>query len=246
MEQATLDTSGTLIVTASRSKDISVARRFVRTTLRNVVPANVASDMELITSELVSNAVRHGSRDPMVVTVHADRRSTSVTIEHDHDNLDDIPKIAEWEIPGPSTPSGRGLGLVRALSDEVTVGVHGDTLSITASVATGPTPTSEVRATHTVRHSTSTRPRSQPRTAIALGGTDDETDVIDVVKDGYRWLAVCNGDTIARAATKREVLRQAVTYTREGQPSVRIRIHTAAGLLQKEYVITADGARRPA
>jgi anti-sigma regulatory factor (Ser/Thr protein kinase) len=240
MEQAALDTSGTLIVTASRSKDISVARRFVRTTLRDVVPANVASDMELITSELVSNAVRHGSRDPMVVTVHADRRSTSVTIEHDHDNLDDIPKIAEWEIADPSRSSGRGLGLVRALSDEVTVGVHGETLSITASVATSPLPTSNVR------QSAPTRPRPQQRAAVPLGPTTDETERIDVVKDGYRWLAVCNGETIARAATKREVLRQAVAFTRGGRPSVRIRIHTAAGLLQKEYVITADGGRRPA
>jgi anti-sigma regulatory factor (Ser/Thr protein kinase) len=240
MQDGAHGTTGTLVVTASRSKDISVARRFVRTTLRDIVPAHVAADMELITSELVTNAVRHGSREPLVVTVHADRRVTSVTIEHEHDQLDDIPRIAEWEIPDPELPSGRGLGLVRALSDEVTVGVHGDTLSITASVATELSPTSTTR-----RESPARRPVPK-RPAVRLGQQPPDTEVIDVVKEGYHWFAVRDGETLTRASTKREVLRRAVAAARHGGPPVRIRLHTAAGALQKEYLITPDGARRPA
>jgi anti-sigma regulatory factor (Ser/Thr protein kinase) len=233
-------TNGTLIVTGSRAKDISIARRFVRTTLRGVVSPTVATDMELIASELVTNAVRHGSREPLVVTVHADRRTTSVTIEHDHDHLDDIPKIAQWEMPAPSRPSGRGLGLVRALSDEVTVGVHGDTLSITASVATTPiddgvTPLAGARR---ARRSATVQPVARE----ARVGVDR----VDVLKDGYQWTAVKDGQTVVRATTKREVLRSTVALTRQGGPAVLIRIHTASGTLQKQYVITPDGARRPA
>jgi len=240
MQDGAHGTTGTLIVTASRSKDISVARRFVRTTLRDIVPAHVASDMELITSELVTNAVRHGSREPLVVTVHADRRVASVTIEHEHDQLDDIPRIAEWEIADPDLPSGRGLGLVRALSDEVTIGVHGDTLSITASVATEPSAEPPTR-------SPTPTPRRFPRTqSIRPRQHAPDTQMIDVVKEGYHWFAVQDGKTLTRASTKREVLRQVVAAARHGGPPMRIRIHTAAGTLQKEYLITPDGARRPA
>ena len=70
--------------------------------------------------------------------------------------------------------------------------------------------------------------------------------MIDVVKEGYHWFAIRNGETLTRSSTKREVLRQAVAAARHGGPPVRIRVHTAAGLLQKEYLISPEGARRPA
>ena len=95
---------------------------------RHGVASVIIEDIELVTSELVTNAIIHprGSGpmsrvhlrvvvdDNVVVTV-GNRGSAAV-----------IPPVEEWSPAPPPAVSGRGLGIVRRLSDAVAVEQRGD------------------------------------------------------------------------------------------------------------------------
>jgi serine/threonine-protein kinase RsbW len=86
------------------------------------VPSTVVDDLELVTSELVTNAILHPDgqdEDPVHVVVE-----TSDTIVISVSNVGSaaaIPPVDQWLPPPPLAVSGRGLGIVRRLSDAVSV-----------------------------------------------------------------------------------------------------------------------------
>lgn len=92
------------------------ARRAVREALAGWRLPQLADSVVLAASELVTNAVRHG-RPP--VSLRLRRRPEQVRLEvHDADPAE--PPGAHGEAV-PDAESGRGLGIVRALADEVGV-----------------------------------------------------------------------------------------------------------------------------
>jgi anti-sigma regulatory factor (Ser/Thr protein kinase) len=90
----------------------TVARRFVGEIARDL-PPDLAGDAELLVSELVSNAVRHG-RPEITLRVSLDPPLIGVSV---HDEGAALPSTAV-ERADLSEPSGRGLFLVDRMSSD--------------------------------------------------------------------------------------------------------------------------------
>jgi anti-sigma regulatory factor (Ser/Thr protein kinase) len=91
----------------------TAARRFVVDALMNTgwADADLTAEVGVIVSELASNCIRH-ARTGFAVTVHDTRDSMRVEVT---DTGAGVPALRS---PGPLEPTGRGLQLVQALSDE--------------------------------------------------------------------------------------------------------------------------------
>jgi len=112
--------------------EVSTARRFVRASLTGVSDA-VASDAQLIASELVTNAIEHGVGGPVTMAVHLGDDVVSLTVE----SIGPAPNVGaveEWRLAGVDEITGRGLGIVRAVADDVSVSRSPGRLVITASL----------------------------------------------------------------------------------------------------------------
>ncbi len=107
--------------------DVSEARRAVaRYLAQRGVPAGLVADVELVTSELVTNALHHGRRGDdhpgvvgVVIRIRPDR-DVSVTVTN-AGPAGAIPPVSSWRIPSDPVVSGRGLGIVRRLCADVVV-----------------------------------------------------------------------------------------------------------------------------
>jgi serine/threonine-protein kinase RsbT len=104
----------------ARPADVSEARHAVASFLADRgVSSMVVDDMELVTSELVTNAVVHGLRGSIGLEV--DTESEIVVTVSNVGPAAMIPPIDQWRAAPPLAPSGRGLGIVRRLCDDVAV-----------------------------------------------------------------------------------------------------------------------------
>jgi anti-sigma regulatory factor (Ser/Thr protein kinase) len=88
-------------------ESVSEARRHVRRVLQ-AQPRDVVDVAELLTSELVTNAIRHGASG-FELTIGVDK---NIRVEV-RDEGAGRPSVLS---AGPQDPSGRGLGIVEALS----------------------------------------------------------------------------------------------------------------------------------
>jgi anti-sigma regulatory factor (Ser/Thr protein kinase) len=111
-------------------QNVGVARRFVSATLDGLVPSSVVADLLLATSELVTNAFEHGRESPVVVTARTTAKGASVSVRSvGASGLDD--DIDTWAPASESAATGRGLGIVRAVSDQIDIVRQHDTLEVT-------------------------------------------------------------------------------------------------------------------
>lgn len=101
-------------------RSVAVARRFVETTFDGVIPPSIVSDLVLATSELVTNAVEHGDSEAVVVTATSDGSRAWISVRS-ADDAGRIRPIDRWQPAAPDRPSGRGLGIVYAIADDVSV-----------------------------------------------------------------------------------------------------------------------------
>ena len=124
---------------------VPVARHLLRDWLRLVpVDDEAANSLLLVASELCSNAVRHSTGAPAAVRLRAWTEDDAVLIEVSDDGgaVPGADPLQDSEVPDPEAEQGRGLFLVRELTDEVTSRVE-DGRSIVgvvkrAVVGTGP------------------------------------------------------------------------------------------------------------
>lgn len=109
------------------------ARRLVRraSTEADADPA-VVDDLQLIASELFTNAVEHG--DGTVVTVRVVARDATIGVSVENVGRRAVAPSEHWTVSAPDARSGRGLGIVRRLADAVDVVVDDTSLRITAWV----------------------------------------------------------------------------------------------------------------
>ena len=115
----------------------SAARSFVGATLRDGgVPVPPVDDFRLVISELVSNIIEHGAGCGFDVCIDLSLPDCWVVgIECAvADGGPTLPDPAAWTVAAPDDPSGRGLGIVRALMDDVAVSVVGGRLTINCSL----------------------------------------------------------------------------------------------------------------
>ena len=100
--------------------NVSAARRFVRNELEGRAPEEAVSDLMLATSELVTNAFEHGSRDPVRLTVRSARDEASITVVSGGE-AGGVPAVETWTTARADCISGRGLGIVREIADDIDV-----------------------------------------------------------------------------------------------------------------------------
>ncbi|GAA2307072.1 ATP-binding protein [Streptomyces kunmingensis] len=103
-----------ILLLRSRPQSVSDARHFIRGYLATNVPD--ASDdhldqVSLVASELVTNAVKHGSApgDPLRLVIDADDRCTRIEV---HDSIRRHPRI---KAATDNDTSGRGLSIVNTV-----------------------------------------------------------------------------------------------------------------------------------
>jgi anti-sigma regulatory factor (Ser/Thr protein kinase) len=107
---------------AAQRSAVRVARRWVvRCADAAAVPAAVVPVLELLTSELVANAVVHGPSDG-VVTVRAEPRGGEFLVRVG-DEAQGLPAVLD---NGPDVPGGQGVRLVDTLATEWGVEMHRD------------------------------------------------------------------------------------------------------------------------
>ena len=95
----------------SRRGSVPKARHWVNDQTRTLgmSPGSVAT-VELLTSELVTNAVRHGSSEAITVRVESTRTTCTVAVT---DAGDALPVVRS---SGPHVPGGHGMRLVERLA----------------------------------------------------------------------------------------------------------------------------------
>jgi anti-sigma regulatory factor (Ser/Thr protein kinase) len=112
----------------SRAHDVATARHAVTSFLSDRgVPSVVIDDIELVVSELVTNAVIHPPVvDGDVIHVEVGVAADVVVSVSNIGSATAIPATDAWVPAPPDAASGRGLGIVRRLCDEVAVNQVGD------------------------------------------------------------------------------------------------------------------------
>lgn len=91
--------------------DVAAARRFVRCVLADD-DADLRDDMQLIVSELMSNAVEHAEPARVEIVLTENEVEVSVVAV----GAPRLPPIALWELPPANAVRGRGLGIVRRVA----------------------------------------------------------------------------------------------------------------------------------
>lgn len=115
----------------AETASVPAGRRFVRSVVEpHVRDAPVIADLELMASELVTNAVEHGADHPIQMTVSAAQDQVVLSVTS-HGNATEVGPGSAWSVADVTSITGRGLGIVRALADTVDVGWHDDAVTIT-------------------------------------------------------------------------------------------------------------------
>jgi anti-sigma regulatory factor (Ser/Thr protein kinase) len=128
---------GTVAVLANHALDLDVPARpgevaaarhaVVDHLARYGVSSVVVDDLELVASELITNAIVHPRPAPeAVVHVHIEVADLVALSVANVGSAGDIPPVDAWLPAPPGALSGRGLGIVRRLCDEVAVEQRGD------------------------------------------------------------------------------------------------------------------------
>jgi len=111
--------------------NVAAARRFVRAQVADFgMPPAVAADLELITSELVTNAIEHGIGRTVRITLDCRNGTAVLTVESSGPSAG-VGPVGDWEGADPASIAGRGLGIVRRIADEVRIDQTADRLAVT-------------------------------------------------------------------------------------------------------------------
>jgi serine/threonine-protein kinase RsbW len=89
------------------------------------LPSTVVDDLELVVSELVTNAIVHRSAGDAVAVLVMLGESIDVEVAN-HGSAAAVPPVGEWRVASPDEMSGRGLGIVRRLCDEAAIRQDGE------------------------------------------------------------------------------------------------------------------------
>ena len=120
------------IQVASHEASIPDARRMVAEALRaRAIDDELTADLLVVVSELMTNAVAHGTGNRVGLAVREADGCIEVTVVSG--GRADVGPVPSWTMPSPGSVGGRGLALVRALSDRVQAGSAGDCFAVTAS-----------------------------------------------------------------------------------------------------------------
>jgi anti-sigma regulatory factor (Ser/Thr protein kinase) len=105
---------------AAETEKVAVARRFVRRVLADCDADDLVADLELVMSELVTNAIEHGDGHMVDMAVACDGHDVQVSVTS-HSGAGSVEPSDRWQVAEASSITGRGLGIVRALADTIEV-----------------------------------------------------------------------------------------------------------------------------
>ncbi|HEU5084165.1 MAG TPA: ATP-binding protein [Acidimicrobiales bacterium] len=99
----------------------------------------VVDDLSVVLSELVANAVEASPHDGSVV-VRTQLEEGTVVLSVVNDVREWVTPAERWDLDDPLRPGGRGLLIVSALADDVTVqhDIEDDCTVVTARLRVGP------------------------------------------------------------------------------------------------------------
>jgi anti-sigma regulatory factor (Ser/Thr protein kinase) len=109
------------------------ARRFVTEILRlNGASDGAVADFALVVSELTTNIIEHGDGSSLIIFVDvSDPASWELEVVGGQCLAESrVLRPETWAVAGADDPSGRGLGIVRHLMDEVSAESQDDQVSI--------------------------------------------------------------------------------------------------------------------
>lgn len=115
---------------AADMANVGLARRAVRDGLSGL-PDSIVGDLQLIVSELVTNAIDHGPAGSVIVEIHRDDHVVGATVTSPAPPTE-LRSPDTWTIPDAEATSGRGLAIVRQVADEVEVRRDDELLTIVA------------------------------------------------------------------------------------------------------------------
>lgn len=116
--------------------EVRTAREFVGTNLSGQVADDIVADLQLIVSELVTNAVEHATDRTIRIVLQCVDDEISITVV----SVGSSPAVGApttWDLATVDEVTGRGLGIVRRLADRVEVEQTSERLSLTACRRTG-------------------------------------------------------------------------------------------------------------
>jgi len=119
------------IVLDANTAQVAAARRFVRRLLADSVPLDISSDLQLVASELFTNAVEHGASATVEVAVESTPEFAGVSVVSVGPS-GTVGPVIDWSVADSDAANGRGLGIVRKLSDELIVERDADHFAVTA------------------------------------------------------------------------------------------------------------------
>ena len=122
----------TLVLPGVSNTEVSAARRFVERQAAELAHRTSVA-MQLVVSELVSNALVHGSPGSILVTVSIHNGRASLRVASQLSHAADLPPQEDWSVASVSSLTGRGLGIVKAVSDRVRVVRQGRHLALTVT-----------------------------------------------------------------------------------------------------------------
>ena len=93
-------------------------KRAVVTARRLGVDLQRLHDVELAVAELLSNACEHGTAPTLRMAQVAGRLTIDVRNQAPQGA---IPPVVDWKLPPPTATNGRGLAIIAAVADDVTV-----------------------------------------------------------------------------------------------------------------------------
>ncbi len=114
------------------TSSIGDARRFVRDVTAeslNGRGGDLRGDLELAVSELVTNAIEYGLDEPVTVTVEVTPATIDVSVRSARTSTA-IADPSTWAGPLPAMRTGRGLAIVRSVSDDVLVDADDATVTV--------------------------------------------------------------------------------------------------------------------
>jgi anti-sigma regulatory factor (Ser/Thr protein kinase) len=109
------------------------ARAFVSNSLRaHGATGQVIDDFTLVVGELTANAIEHGNGTDLLVALDfTDERWWNLEVSGSSGDIDaHLHRPEEWRMADPEDDSGRGLGITRALMDDVVTKAEAHWLSI--------------------------------------------------------------------------------------------------------------------
>ena len=123
--------AGVRTATVANARD---ARAFVAVVLTPAVAASTVETVRLIVSELVSNALQHGGADAVEVALSPAADAVELMVRGGRDATGEVAHPSQWSIAEPAAATGRGLGIVAALADDIRLATHDGRLVVACRV----------------------------------------------------------------------------------------------------------------